>query len=293
MCIQKCACAEGTSRPNVPPLFFDAACHRPPGALCEKAPARKKGCLLKLCDVVFNPVCYLMIFCSRECYEKSGIKPYWEALWNTYGSHRNRKSASRALRKRKFRETDNGKEQHRRESKRRYHKKKNAEPLSITIQSTALPDSPSASPVASVVPAPVSTPAPEKIDVLPILSLSSPAVTEPDTELPSLNGEATEVNRKRDREILHTLFSGKARREIMTPTDADEAIPTTIEAAPRCCKRPGCDEVVRPRSLKTEKEFCSRSCVTAIRNILQTLREAFKTIRCPCIRLLILLFERL
>ena len=267
MCIPACVCDESTSRSTVPVLYFDSSCHSPPESPCQKNRPRERTCANKGCGKKFRPPCYLMIFCSRERYENSGIREPWESLCLKYPINEF-KRLRRKLRKKKYLQTDKGKIQHRTSCQKSYHKKKAAK-LSVSpdgSNQTSIPISPS------------------------VMEETEIALALPPPPVESSQQESVSTVETRHQNILNILFSGKTQTENIM-LDLDDAIAVPVGVVPRCCKRPGCAEIVISRSPEISKKFCSKGCVDAIRNTLQTLRAAFKATRCHFTRLLILLLK--
>ena len=245
-----------------------------------------------------------MLFCSEECYRQSSLPEKWEALCETHIRSPGKLSAKRC--KEKYRQTDKGKAQRQRESLKRYGKQKATKAeLKTLSQQPVLPDQDSKEFVSEkpsemdtfVSPVPVSevhsvteqsTPPCEVFMPTPSVSVE-PATTLVGISQPPIS-QTDELRRIQRNTILKTLFSGKPERAILSP---EEVLPTPPGVIPCVCKRPGCDTIVIPRSVKTEKRFCSRLCMNTFRNAFQTLKEAWKATRCAFLKLLVTLFKLL
>ena len=247
-----------------------------------------------------------MIFCCKECCPLPLLKK-WEALCKAYFLSPGKLSAK--LRKEIYRQTDKGKLQRKRESKKHYNKRK-ATKAKAKVQASEdriLPDPRleevsekplEADTLVSPVPAnevtmseqpeltkEVSAPEQAVSPGTPEAEKSS-AIASPSPAVPP----KTESPSAKYRTILKNLFSGKPEQAVLSP---EEAVSTPPGVIPCVCKRPGCDAVVIPRSVETEKRFCSHICMNAFRNTFQTLKEAWKATRCSFLKLLITLFKLL
>ena len=280
-------CGEGSFSSDVPPLFHDPAWQCPVGDVCRKYFPREKQCALKGCDEKFKPSCHLMIFCGEECYHNSLLPETWEAVCETYQHTQSREKAK--IRKKKYRGTKKGKEQRQRESAARY-AKQIATRTSVKQPEDVIHPKPELGVSHSEKPHDVEThttfPAPSDV-ALEGKSAKLDATEKASTPTtPSDN----ELRLAKHRAILKILFSDEPE-----PASISSAETITVPAGviPRCCKALGCNEVVVPRSMNTEKRFCSRDCMNAFRNTFQNLKEAWKATRCPLLKLLVILFKQL
>jgi len=228
-----------------------------------------------------------MIFCSEECYDHSGLKELWEAICAI--SRLSPKRLQARNRKKKYLKTEKGKEQHRQESRRYYDRKKAASALTKQLEDTGCPKleadafpsekSDTPTPLKAIISEPVVVPEGKMLE--PTERVPTPA-----RAIPSEN----ELRQAKHCAILKVLFFGEPEPATIS---SEETIAVPVGVFPRICKALGCNEVVIPRSAKTEKRFCSRDCMNAFRNTFQNLKEAWKATRCPFLKLLGTLFKQL
>jgi hypothetical protein len=227
-----------------------------------------------------------MIFCREECYRQSSLPEKWEAVCAI--SRFSPKQLLTRIRKKKYRASEKGREQHRQESKRHYAKKKAARILAKHQEDAVHPNPETA------------TSPPEKSDADALLDaiisepVVMPAVTPDTTETVSLSPlvipAVNALRQTKHRAILKILFSGQPEPAILS---SEEAIAVPAGVIPGVCKALGCNAVVVPRSTKTEKRFCSKICRNALRNTFQNLKEAWRATRCRFLKLLGMLFKQL
>ena len=268
--------------------------------LCQDYQPRVKECALKGCTKKFKSRCHLTIFCSEECYNHSGLKEPWEAICET--SDLSPKQLQAKIRKKRYRATQKGKEQRRRESAKRYAKQLAARASAKQPEDVATPDQGLDGPTTEescvaeplMPPTPFRKPAIPEPPVSPVGKTPEPEtareIAPPPTVLPETMTPKDELRQAKHRAVLKTLFSGELEPAIISP---EEVIALPVGVTPRCCKALGCDVTVVPRSMNTEKRFCSRDCMNSFRNTIQNLREARKATRCPLLKLLLLLFKQL
>jgi len=236
-----------------------------------------------------------MIFCNEGCYDLSMIKEKWEAICDET-SRLSPQELLKKIRRKKYRDSKKGMEQHRQGSRRDYARKTAAGP-SAKQQAEAVQPKPDVS----------SPEKPDEVDtritpaVLPEIVISEqpvvPEVNPPKPEAtenvsppaPAMSAE-NKLRQAKHRAILKVLFSGDPEPAVVS---SEEAMAVPAGVVPRYCKALGCNEVVVPRSTNTEKRFCSRDCMNAFRNTLQNLKEAWKATRCPFLKLLVILLQQL
>jgi hypothetical protein len=228
-----------------------------------------------------------MIFCSEECCRQSSLPEKWEAVCETYQHTQSWEKA--LIRKQRYRNSPQGIAQRRREYVTRCTKQTAARDLAKQHEDAVHPK-----PEADASP-------PEKPDADALLDaiISEPVVmpevtpdtTETVSPLSPAMPAVSELRQAKHLAILKILFSGKPEPATISSSEGSITVPAGV--VPGFCKALGCNEVVVPRSTKTEKRFCSGICSNAFRNTLQNIKEAWSATRCRFLKLLVILFRHL